>query len=521
MRFVTPSLVLTMFLAGCGSKSPVTISQATAPPQYTRTSVQWGLVGISDVPTLDPALASDPTSISVSSLVYGGLVRFDQHLRVQPDGASHWIISRDGKSYTFFLRPNLRYADGNKVTANDVVSELDRALGPEGPAGTAPFYLQLIVGSTSGAKPSGIVAVNSSTVRITLTHPAAHFLSELAFPASFVPEPTLLRKYGASWTDHAAGFGPYMVATWRHSRYLSLIRNPYYYGGTVTPRSISLRFYAQASAMAAYQRGVLDVVSGLPAGETLASSPSGAQRLPALALDYLAFNTARLPFKRLNARRAFASAIRPGLASSAMGGSAFSTTGLVPSVLAIPLASWSASSSADTYLARARYPHGRGFPQLVLVTPQDPHLLALARALKLAWFHTLHLDVRVQQLNATNYTQILNAHAFDIALVRWGGDYPDPQDFLGTQLGASPYNVTGWSKASYNGAVQLADSYSPLDPRRLQLLRRAAFIATRSLPVFPLDQPAVTAVIRPNLWGFALTSLGTIVVQRRTATITR
>jgi oligopeptide transport system substrate-binding protein len=223
----------------------------------------------------------------------------------------------------------------------------------------------------------------------------------------------------------------------------------------------------------------------------------------------------------LNARRAFAAAIRSHVTSITMGASAFPSTSLVPSALAIPRSLWTRQASASTYLARAGYPHGNKFPPLVLVTPQDPHLHALARALKLSWFRTLHLDVRVQQLNATNYTQILNTHAFDVALVRWGGDYPDPQDFLGTQLGSSPYNVTGWSKPSYNADVQLADSYSPLDPRRTQLLRRAAFVATRSLPIVPLDEPAVTAIIRPDLPGFALTSLGTIVLWHGTPAVTR
>jgi oligopeptide transport system substrate-binding protein len=521
VRSVIPFVIFAVLLAGCGSKDPGTVGDVPPTTHHASATAQWGLVGISDISTLDPALASDPTSISVASLVYGGLVRFDRHLQVQPDGASHWTISRDGKTYTFFLRHNLRFADGSKVTAADVVAALDRALGPEGPAGTAPFYLQLIVGSTSGTKPRGIEALNASTVRITLTHPAAHFLSELAFPASFVPDPTLQQTYGAAWTDHAMGFGPYMVASWRHSRLLTLVRNPYYYGGKVTPRRISLRFYTEADAVAAYKRGALDVVSGLPAGETLSSSPPGTQRSPALALDYIAFNTARPPFKRLNARRAFAAAIRPGAARFSMGASAFPSTGLVPSALDMRLPLWRPKVSTSTYLARAGYPHGHKFPPLVLVTPQDPHLHALALALKLSWFRTLHLDVRVQRLNATNYTQILNTHAFDVALVRWGGDYPDPQDFLGTQLGSSPYNVTGWSKPSYNADVQLADSYSPLDPRRVQLLRRAASIATRSLAIIPLDEPAVTAIIRPDLSGFALTPLGTIVLQHRAPVVTR
>jgi ABC-type oligopeptide transport system substrate-binding subunit len=465
------------------------------------------------VPTLDPALASDPTSISVTSLIYGGLVRLDSHLRVQPDGAANWTISRDGKVYTFHLRRNLRFADGSPVTAGDFVAAIDRALGPEGPAGTAPFYLQLIAGSSSPGKPSGVTAPGPHTVRITLVRPAAHFLSELAFPAGYVPLPSLQAHYGTSWTDHALGFGPYMVQTWRHSRDLVLIRNPYFYGGRVGAPRITIQFLSMQRALAAYRRGSIDVVSGLPAGQTVLPHVADLQRVPALALDYLAFNTARLPFHHLNARRAFASAIGPHVAVRSMGSSVFPSTSLVPSALNLPLDPWTAQASAAAYLKRAGYPGGRKFPDVVLVTTQDPQLAGLSRALKLAWMHTLGIDVRIQPLNASNYTQVLNQHAFDLALVRWGGDYPDPQDFLGTQLGSSTDNVTGWSKRSYNAAVALADSYSPLDPRRIQLLRQAASIATRSLPIVPLDQPAVTAIIRPGVSDLVLTSLGTLALR--------
>ena len=74
MRFVIPYFILTVFISGCGSKVSGTLDQAGPPTQHARTTVQWGLVGVSDVATLDPALASDPTSISVASLVYGCLL---------------------------------------------------------------------------------------------------------------------------------------------------------------------------------------------------------------------------------------------------------------------------------------------------------------------------------------------------------------------------------------------------------------------------------------------------------------
>jgi ABC-type oligopeptide transport system substrate-binding subunit len=142
--------------------------------------------------------------------------------------------------------------------------------------------------------------------------------------------------------------------------------------------------------------------------------------------------------------------------------------------------------------------------------PHDPHVSALAQALCDAWQRSLGLNIPVRQLNSSEYAAVLNRHAFDLAIVRWGADYPDPQDFLGTQLGPSPNNVTGWSGRRYHEYVVKADSYHPRDPRREALFQRAAGIAARKIALLPLDEPAFTAVISPRLSAVALTPLGTI-----------
>ncbi len=517
MRLMACFSLLALALVSCSS-APTAHPPLPSDHRHHLAELAWGIVGVPDVPTLDPALASDPTSISVASLVYGGLVRLDRHLQVKPDGASRWHISRDGKVYTFSIRPNLRFADGRRVTARDFAEALERALGAEGSTGTASFYLSLITlhrsivrGSTRVTR--GILVINPSTLRITLTRPAAHFLAELAFPASFVPDPAILSRYGPTWTDHAAGFGPYTVRLWRHSRFLRLERNAYYYAGKPAVKRITIHFYGAASAAAAYRRGALAVVSGFQPGETFSGRSTGIRRVAGLALDYLAFNTSRTPFRRVNARRAFAAAWTPRLAAAVVGRAGFSARGLLPSGFGLGGLGWRPYTSASRYLAAARYPHGNGFPALSLITPQSPSLIALAHDLERVWALTLQVDVLVRPLNSLNYSRVLNAHAFDLALVQWGADYPDAQDFLGTQLGSSPDNITGWSKASYVRAVALADSYSPADPRRRQLEQQAAQIATRAVAIVPLDQPALAALIRPGLAGIALTGLGTVAVE--------
>ena len=301
-RLTTLFLSLSILLAGCAAHaSPISPHD----PHVLR----WGIVGLNDVPTLDPALAADATSLSVTSLVFGGLVRLDSHLQVQSDGASHWTISPDGTVYTFYLRPNLRFADGTPVTAADFAFSLERALGPQRSVGTGEFYLGLIKGSTApsvrnGRGIAGISVVDSRTLRLKLTHPAAHFLTELAFPASFVLEEKQLRQLGQTWTDHAAGFGPYQVSVWRHSNYLTLERNPYYYGGRPAIARINMYFYQdQKSALQAYRNGDLDLVSGWQAGDVSPAQLPGLRHIPGLAQDYLAFNTAQPPLNVLKNRR--------------------------------------------------------------------------------------------------------------------------------------------------------------------------------------------------------------------------
>lgn len=516
MRILAFLAVLALALSGCASKTAVSGTQAPAG------SLQWGIVDLPDVPTLDPAQASDTTSLSAVSLIFGGLVRLDGRLGVRPDGASRWTISRGGTVYTFTIRPNLRFADGTRVTASDFAAALQRALGPQGSGGSGSFYLGLISRQTIG-KPGhqqvvrSVTAVDARTLRITLSRPAAHFLSELAFPVSYVPEPSVQLRYGAAWTDHAAGFGPYVVKDWQHGSFLTLTRNRYYYAGEPRLKTITFRFYGDRGALTAYGNGAIDLASGFQPGQELPSRPAGATSVPALALDYLAFNATRPPFARADARRAFAAVATPELVSRAMGRAAFPARKFLPPALSPSLPLRRPTENPAVYLSHAGYNRASGFPTVTLIMPRDPYVYRLAQALQRAWQHDLGVSVTLRQLNPSNYSTVVNARAFDVALVRWGGDYADPEDFLGRQLGATSANITGWSPPGYVRAVTLADSYAPTDPRRLSLYRSAVRLAEGDVPIFPLDAPAVNALIRPGLSGVSLTPMGMVVGNWATA----
>jgi ABC-type oligopeptide transport system substrate-binding subunit len=227
-------------------------------------------------------------------------------------------------------------------------------------------------------------------------------------------------------------------------------------------------------------------------------------------MDYLAFNLTGGPFHKTAVRRAFAAVWSPALVRQTMGDAAFPARGFLPSAFDLRVASWQPMKSPAQYFAQARVGRAARFPRVVLIMPHDPYLHALGEALVARWRRDLGVTVVTRRLNAKDYGAILDSRSYGIALVRWGGDYPDIGDFLGTQLGSTPDNVTGWSGRRFRTDVSLADSYSPDDPRRAALFRDASRYAKGHMPLLPLDEPAVTALIRGTLRDVSLTPLGTI-----------
>src|SRR5439155_18396584 len=136
--------------------------------------------GESDLASIDPPSpnASDAQSNVVEKLVFGGLVRLDQNLRVQPDAAASWTVSHDGKVYTFTLQPGLKWGDGTPLTAQDVVWSFNRAFSPAYASGGVSFYLAHILGgldvvNKKAKTVKGIKAIGTNKVQITLDQPAA------------------------------------------------------------------------------------------------------------------------------------------------------------------------------------------------------------------------------------------------------------------------------------------------------------------------------------------------------------
>src|SRR5713101_1410474 len=222
--------LMAMLLVACGGGT--TTTTATTPSKAPASQQVLNMPfynGTSDIKTFDPALSTDTNSIAAINLVFTGLVELDDNLKIQPQLASSYVVASDGLTWTFHLRPNLKFSDGTPLTSADVVYSINRALLPATKSVVGPIYLGLIKDSdklNAGKIPTiigdSLLTPDPNTVVIIANKKAAYFLDALAYSTSCEDEKSGIVGWGVNWTDHLAdnggqgGDGPFIVQSWTH-----------------------------------------------------------------------------------------------------------------------------------------------------------------------------------------------------------------------------------------------------------------------------------------------------------------
>src|SRR5947209_13500154 len=243
--------LLGLLIAACGgSSTPSTVHMKASPDKQIFILPE---AGVPDIATFDPGLSTDVYSINAINLVFTGLVQPDDNGNIVGYLAQSWDTSADHLTYTFHLRPNLKFSDGTPLTSADVAYSIDRALQPATKSGTGPYYLRYIkdsdklnTGSIKTIIGDSIMTPDANTVIITANKPIPFFLKALSYPCSYVLEKSLVEKYGTSFTDHltaGGGDGPFKVAEYTHSKRIVFVPNPNYYGPHPQLQKLIFPFY--------------------------------------------------------------------------------------------------------------------------------------------------------------------------------------------------------------------------------------------------------------------------------------
>jgi peptide/nickel transport system substrate-binding protein len=197
-----------------------------------RGTISFGIAG-GGINTLDPTTVSLASHTVILPLLFGGLTEITQNGSVKAVLATRWKVSPDLKTWWFWIRHNIRYANGRPFTSADVVSNILRDLDPK-VGSNARGYIKDI---------RSVRAINKYEVRFKLGSPSTIFPAELA-EASF-GDTTDVSKLSTSGN----GVGPYKVASYVPNQRLALVPNPYYYGSKPCLKEIDILAQPDTTSM--------------------------------------------------------------------------------------------------------------------------------------------------------------------------------------------------------------------------------------------------------------------------------
>ncbi len=506
-----------------------TTNSASSQPSGT---LRWSLEGINELPAMDPPMAGASQSVGVISLVFEGLVRLDSDLNIAPAGAESWDVKDGGKTFIFHIRKDLKFANGDPVTAEDFAYSLNRAFGPDFATGNAGYYLSNIVGSmdvTNGKAQtiSGVKVIDPQTLEIDLQSPSVYFLYQLTFPASFVVPKKAIEANPTNWTDQAYGTGPFMVKEWNHNQSITLVPNPNYWLGEPQIAQIQMPFIQDpATALKLYQTGELDIMGtyNFPTDQlaSVANSPD-LHTVNQFFVTYIGFNNVKKPFNDVKVRQAFAKAVdKDTLVNKVLEGAVLQANTIIPPGMpgynkeAGQIQAYNVQE-AQKLLAEAGYPNGKGFPKVALaINNQDPNYAKIAATLQQMWQENLGVTVDINTEELAKFNDDLTAmantpdapSAFDFYISVWGADYPDPQNFVSQQLRTGVGNNNGhYSNSQFDQLTDQADVETD-QAKRLQLYQQAEKIALTEVGWLPLYYGKSYILMDNKVNGLVITPQG-------------
>jgi oligopeptide transport system substrate-binding protein len=482
-----------------------------------------------DVTGLDPQLAIQTSEYTVLSSLLEGLTSEDPaDLHPVPGVAERWEASPDGLTYTFHLRADARWSNGEPVTAGDFVASWRRILTPEF-AATRASQLFLIHGAEAFNRGGGdfsqvgLRATDARTLEVTLEHPAPWFLSLLS-GFSWMPVPiATVSRYGpqadraTSWAtpERWVGNGPFTLASWRRGQEIVVVKSPTYWdAGRV--RLSAIHFHAFDSIDAeerAFRAGQLHVTETLPPGRIDSyrrNAPNLLRIDPLLGTYFVRVNVRRPGLGDPRVRLALALAVdRAAIVEKILRGGQAPAYSFTPTGLGgyEPEPAQGRNLDLARRLLAGSVPGGAGaLPELALLFNTSDIHREVAEAIQEMWRRDLGVGVKLVNEDLKSVEEARRAGTYDLLLSSWIADYEDPSAFLEIWRGDSGDNFTGWSSGDYDSLLfRAARAAEPAE--RNTLYGGAERLLLGEAPVIPIYHYTHVFLIQPSVRGWHPTLL--------------
>jgi oligopeptide transport system substrate-binding protein len=421
--------------------------------------------------------------------------------------AERWDISQDGRVYTFHLRADAKWSNGDQVTAQDFVASFKRILTPA-LASEYAYKLHPAVGAEDYNKGKltdfskvGFKALNARTLVVTLNN-RTPFLIEAMKHYSWFPVhiPTVekfggLARKGTPWTrpENIVSNGPFIMKEWRPNQRIVVTRSPTYWD-RATVKLDTINFMPTESIDTEermFRTGQVDKTNELPNTkiDTYKRELAASYREePYYGVYFYRLNVTQPPLNDKRVRRALALALdRSSIVRNVTRGGQTPAYNFTPPSPKFKSEARIAGDLAEAkrLLAEAGFPEGRGFPKInILYNTQENHR-AIAEAIQQMWRTRLGVEIGLTNQEWKVYLDSQDNLAFDIARAGWIADYVDPNTFVDMWRTGGGNNDTGWSNATYDALLDESARVGS-DTERFAIYQKLEAILADEVPIIPL-----------------------------------
>ena len=474
--------------------------------------------------TLDPAKSTGVTEANIQYELFEGLTTYSADGKVIPGVAESWDISDDGKTYTFHLRKDDKWSNGDPVTAGDFVYSLRRLVDPA----TASDYAYIVDDIVNAAKirqgeekditKLGAEAVDDSTLKITLEHSTPYFLGLLRHSSVLPVNEKAIKAHPDDWTKpgNLIGNGAFTLTEWTPQSSLTMTKNPNFHDAANVKLDKIVMYPTEdiAEEFKRFRAGELDVTYEAPSDQMKfiqANMKDEFENSPYLGTYYYVINLTKEPLgKQRDLREALALAIdRETLVSK------ITQAGELPAYAWVPPGIIGYEQQAVDFKGEkkaARIAKAKELLKAAGYGPSNPLKVELlyntsenhkkiAVAVQSMW-KQVGVDATLTNQEWKVYLGTRHDKQYQVARAAWIGDYADPTTFLTLFLSdAGDQNDAGYNNPDYDKLVK--GSATESDPaKRMAMLEQAEKIFLHDLPIIPVYHYTTKHMVSKKLTGW-------------------
>ncbi|HAS6305862.1 TPA: oligopeptide ABC transporter substrate-binding protein OppA [Vibrio vulnificus] len=476
-----------------------------------------------EVASLDPHKTEGVPESNVIRDLLEGLVNQDANGNVIPGVAESWETT-DNQTFTFHLRKDAKWSNGDPVTAQDFVYSWQRAVDP---ATASPYswYMEYtkmknakeIIAGAKDKSTLGAKALDDKTLVVELEAPVPYFVMMMGHTTTKPIHKATVEKFGDQWTkaENYVGNGAFVLDKWVVNERLELKRNAQYWDdkNTVLTKMTYLPIENQVAEMNRFLSGEIHITNELPLEhfKRLKKEHSESVQVKGdLCTYYYGFNNAKAPFDDVRVRKALSYAIDRDVISNAILGQGQKpayfltpeiTAGFSPEMPAYgKMTQKERIAEAKKLLEEAGYSKANPLKFTLLYNTSENHK-KIATAIQSMWKTGLGVDIALENQEWKTYLDTRRQGNFDVTRAGWCGDYNEASSFLTLMKSNNSSNDPKYQSEEYDAVMAKAIA-STSEEERQKLYAEAEKLLARDMPIAPIYQYVKSRLVSPAVGGY-------------------